>query len=308
MNKQSKIYLAGHEGLVGSAIYRSLIRDGYTNVLTITRSSLDLINQAAVQKFFKSERPEYVIHAAGRIGGIKANITYPAEFLYENMMITGNVIWSAHQNNVKKLIYISCGCSYPTKSEQPIKEEYLLTGVPEPTNEGLTLAKISGIKLCQTIAREYKKNFISCIPANTYGENDHYDEMRSHVISALMQRFHSAKKENLPEVTMWGTGAAHREFIYVDDLADAILFLMNTYDSPEVLNIGGMEEVSMKELAAMIKKIVGYRGVIKYDTTKPDGMLRRSLDSSKIKALGFSAKTSLEEGLKITYEHFLKRV
>ncbi len=304
MEKNAKIYLAGHEGLVGSAILKLLNSKGYRNLILRSKNDLDLTDQNKVNRFFTDNRPDYVIHAAGRVGGIKANMTYPAEFLYENTMIAANVIWSAHKHEVKKLIYISCGCAYPTKSTQPIKEEYLLTGLPEPTNEGFALAKIAGIKLCQTIAKEYNRNFISCIPANTYGENDHYEEMRSHVISALMKRFHDAKVIGLPEVTMWGTGAAKREFIYSGDLAEAALFLMNNYNEPTVINIGGPEEVSMKELAALIKKVVGYKGEIKYDTTKPDGMLRRSLDSSKINKLGFRAKTPLEKGLKKTYDFF----
>lgn len=308
MEPDAKIYLAGHEGLAGSAILKNLKTKGFRNITTASKKHLDLTNQKEVESFFRDKKPDYVIHAAGRVGGIKANVTYPAEFLYENIMIAGNVIWSAYKNNVKKLLYISCGCAYPTKSAQPIKEEYLLTGVPEPTNEGFALAKITGIKLCQTIAKEYKRNFISCIPANTYGENDHYDEMRSHVISALMKRFHEAKIKQLPEVTMWGTGAAVREFIFSEDLAEAVLFLMEKYDDPDLINIGGYEEVAMKELAQIIQKVVGYEGKIKYDTTKPDGMLRRSLDASKIKKLGFRPKTPLKTGLKRSYEFYLKNI
>src|SRR3989344_1073448 len=258
MDKNSRIYIAGHRGLIGSAILRKYKKIGFRNFLVKTRKDLDLMNQRKVEKFFLEEKPEYVIIAAGKIGGIKANMAYPAEFIYENVTVQNNIIWSSFKTNVKKLLYISCGCAYPTNSPQPIKETYLLKNIPEPTNEGFALAKILGIKLCEKINLEYKKNFISCIPANTFGLNDHYDESRSHVISALIKKFHKAKVENLPSVRIWGTGIAKREFIYVDDLADSIYLLMQKYNSAKFINIGGKEEISIKKLAVLIKKIVEY--------------------------------------------------
>ena len=305
MDKNSRIYIAGHRGLIGSAILRKYKKIGFRNFLVKTRKELDLMNQRKVEKFFLEEKPEYVIIAAGKIGGIKANMAYPAEFIYENVTVQNNIIWSSFKTNVKKLLYISCGCAYPTNSPQPIKETYLLKNIPEPTNEGFALAKILGIKLCEKINLEYKKNFISCIPANTFGLNDHYDESRSHVISALIKKFHKAKVENLPSVRIWGTGIAKREFIYVDDLADSIYLLMQKYNSAQFINIGGKEEISIKKLAVLIKKIVEYKGKVIFDTTKPDGMLRRLLDSSKIQSLGFKPKISLREGLRLTYQDYL---
>lgn len=305
MKKKSKIYLAGHKGLVGSAVMRLLKQRGFKNVIVKSRIELDLMNQAQVEKFFAMEKPEYVIHAAGKVGGIKPNITFPTEFLYENLMITSNIIWSAHRHEVKKLLYVSCACSYPTHASQPIKEAYLLTGIPEPTNEGLAIAKIAGIKLCEKIAIQYKKNFTSCIPCNAYGENDHFEEAKSHVISALIKRFHEAKLSGQKEITLWGTGVAKREFIYGDDLAAAILLLMERYDDPSVINIGSGTEVSIKTLAGLIKKTVGYQGKLLFDPTKPDGMLRRFLDSSQIQKLGFTPRMSLEEGLQKSYQYYL---
>lgn len=306
MDKNSKIYIAGYTGLIGSALLRKYRKGGYHNIIVKTHQELNLTNQKKVDTFFKKEQPEYVIIAAAKVGGIKANMTYPVEFMYENLTIQNNLIWSALKHNVKKLLYLSCDCAYPTQSKQPIKEEYLLTGVPEPTNEGFALAKIAGIKLCEKIYIEYGKNFISCIPANTYGVGDHFDEERSHVIPALIKKFHQAKINHLPSVTLWGTGKAQREFIYVDDLSEAIFLLMEKYNnSSQFINIGTGEEISIKDLAFLIKKIVGYKGEIMFDKTKPDGMLRRLLDSSNIKKIGFRPKLSLQEGIKKTYQYFL---
>lgn len=304
IDKKSSLYIAGSSGLIGSALVRKYKKAGFSNLITRSHSELDLLDQRAVEGFFHEEKPEYVIVAAGKIGGIKANIDYPAEYIYENLTIQNNIIWSAFKHNVKKLLYISCGCAYPTHSKQPIKEEYLLTGIPEPTNEGFALAKIAGIKLCEKINKEYGRAFISCIPANSYGEGDAFNEDKSHVISALIKKFHEAKIKQFPSVTLWGTGAAKREFIYVDDLANGIFFLMEEYSEPDVINIGSGEEVSIRQLAGEIAKIVDFRGKILFDTSKPDGMLRRFLDSSKIKKLGFKSSVSLSQGLLKTYDYY----
>lgn len=308
IDKKSRIYITGHTGLIGSTILRKYKNEGYVNLLTKTHQDVNLIDQKQVNKLFEKEKPEYVIMAAARVGGIKANMTYPADFMYENLMIQNNVIWAALQHNVKKLLYISCGCAYPTQSKQPMKEEYILTGVPEPTNEGFAIAKIAGIKLCEKIYQQHSKKFISCIPANTYGENDHFEEEKSHVIPALIKRFHQAKENSAPDVTLWGTGKARREFIYVDDLAHAISFLMKNYDEKDYINIGSGEDVTIAQLAEIIKDIVGYKGKIVYNTTKPDGMTQRILDASKIKNMGFICQTSLKAGIKITYDYFLKKI
>ncbi len=307
INKDAKIYIAGHTGLVGSAIVRTYRKAGYRNLLVKSHRELDLMNQDDVEKFISREKPEYVIVAAAKVGGIKANMTYPFEFMHENLAIQNNLIWSALKHDVKKLLYISCGCAYPTQSKQPIKEECLLTGVPEPTNEGFALAKIVGIKLCEKIYTEYGKDFVSCIPANTYGVGDHFDEERSHVIPALIKRFHQAKINHLPSITLWGTGKAQREFIYIDDLAEAIYLIMEKYSDRKTINIGSGVDVTIGELANLVKKTVGYTGKIVYDTTKPDGMPKRILDSTKIKKLGFRYKISLNKGLEKTYEYFFQR-
>ncbi len=305
MNKQSTLYIPGHTGLIGSALLRHYQSKDYTSLLSKTHAQLDLTNQSHIDAFFKKDRPEYVILAAAKVGGIQPNIQYPFEFLNENVSIAQNVISASLKYNVRKLLYISCGCAYPTTAPYPIKEECLLTGLPEKTNEGFALAKILGIKLCQTINSEYKKNFISCIPANTYGVGDHFDDKRSHVIPALIKRFHNAKVDNLPEVMMWGTGKARREFIYVDDLAEALAYLMKHYNESEVINIGSGEEVSMGELAQLIKEVVGYSGTITYDTSKPDGMMNRILDTSKMDRIGYKPATSLKKGLQKTYTYYL---
>lgn len=308
ISKTSKIYLAGHTGLIGSAVLRELVNQGFKNILVKTRKELDLTNQEIVNAFFRKERPDYVILAAAKVGGIKANITYPADFIYENLAIQNNVVWSSYKYQVKKLIYLACGCAYPTKAKQPIKEESLLTGVPEPTNEGFAIAKIAGIKLCEKISQQYNKLFISCIPANTYGIGDHYDNERSHVISALIKKFHLAKISKLPRVEIWGSGNALREFIYVDDIARAIIILLNKYAEKTFINIGSGEEISIKELASLLKKIIGYQGEIVFDKAKPDGMMRRLLDTSKIRRLGFKPQVSLENGLKKAYSYYLENI
>lgn len=305
MDKAFKTYIAGHTGLVGSAILKKFKKEGFLNLLLKTHQELDLMNKESVDKLFDKEKPEYVIVAAAKVGGIKANMTYPAEFIYENLTIQNNIIWNSLKHKVKKLLYVSCGCAYPTKSKHPIKEEYLLTGLPEETNEGFALAKIAGIKLCQKIYKQYNKKFISCVPANTYGENDHFDEDKSHVITALIKRFHEAKKNRVNSVTLWGTGMARREFIYVDDLAEAIFLLMENYEENKVINIGSGEEISIKKLANIIKKVIGYTGTITFDTSKPDGMLRRTLDSSRIDKMDFRCKTTLLQGIQKTYDYFL---
>lgn len=306
MNKKSSLYIAGHTGLVGQALTRYYLAKGYFSLITQTHKQLDLTQSRLVDTLFKKTNPEYVIIAAARVGGIKPNMTYPYEFLHENLAITTNIINAAITGQVKKLLYISCGCAYPTNAPTPIKEESLLTGIPESTNEGFALAKIAGIKLSQTANRQFKKNFISCIPANTYGVGDHFEDERSHVIPALIKRFHQAKISDAPSVTLWGSGKARREFIYVDDLARGLAFLMDTYNNEEVINIGSGEDVEMGELAQLIKKTVGYEGKISYDTTKPDGMMRRVLDSTKMSELGFKPTIRLQEGLVKTYRYFLE--
>lgn len=306
--KSGKIYIAGHGGLVGSALVRKYLNEGYKKLILKTRKELDLTNQVDVFNFFKTYQPEYVIIAAARVGGILPNMTYPADFMYETVQIQNNILWAALRHKVKKLLYISCGCAYPTKAKQPIKEEYLLTGVPEKTNEGFALAKISGIKLAEKIFVQYKRTFISCIPTNSYGFGDHFGPERSHVIPALIKRFYNSRLNNDSSVTLWGTGSARREFLYVDDLAEALFLLMNSYSEPECINVGSGETVSIKELSQIIKEVVGYTGKILFDRTKPDGMKIRMLDSSKIKKMGFKPSVSLREGIKKTFDYYLSIV
>lgn len=305
MDKNSKIFIAGHKGLVGGAIHRRLLSEGYNNIIVRTRQELDLLSQTQVADFFKKENIEYVFLAAAKVGGIIANRDFPAEFIYENLQIQNNIIHNSYLNGVKKLLFMGSSCIYPKVCPQPIKEEYLLTGALEPTNEPYALAKISGIKMCQAYSRQYGVNFISTMPTSIYGPNDNFNLNCSHVIPALLRRFHEAKLNNLSEVIAWGTGTPLREFLFVDDLADAFIFLMNNYDSNEVINIGTGEEISIKELTEMIKEIVGFPGAINWDTTKPDGTMRKLIDSSKINKLGWKHKTSLKEGIKISYEWFL---
>ena len=306
MEKNAKIYVAGHTGLFGSAIVRALKRAGYTNILTRTHAELDLTDGSAAMTFFEKERPEYVFVAAALVGGIQANDTYMADFAMENLLITCNVLRAAHETGVKKLLYLGSSCIYPRESAQPVKEEYLLTGLPEPTNEGYAIAKIAGVRMCDYYKRQYGDDFVSCIPANVYGENDDLDPQNSHVIPALIQRFHEAKAENRPCVEIWGTGSAEREFMYIDDGADACLYVMEKYEGPGTINIGMGKTTSIRELAEKIRQVVGYEGEIRYDTSKPDGMPRRLLDSTNITELGWKPCISLEDGLEKTYAWFLR--
>jgi GDP-L-fucose synthase len=304
MNKDSKIYIAGHRGLVGGALLRRLEQDGYKNILTRTREELDLLDQVAVRKFFEQEKPTYVINAAARVGGIKANMTYPTEFLFENLQIQNNIIWSAFESGVEKFLFLGSSCIYPRSSPQPMKEEYLLDGKVEPTNEGYALAKIAGIKLCEKIALQHGRTFISCMPTNIYGPGDNFSEESSHVIPGLMRRMHEAKVRGAPEVVIWGSGESRREFLHVDDLSDAIVWLMDNYEDAAFANVGTGVDVSIKELATLIKDVVGFKGTLVFDTTKPDGMPKKLLDVSKLKDLGWSSRTELPHGLKETYEWF----
>ena len=308
MKKDSKIYIAGHAGLVGSAIVKCFKKEGYSNLIFKTKKELNLLDQKAVASFFEEEKPEYAILSAARVGGIKANMTYPADFLYENLQIQNNVIWSAHKNNVKKLLFLGSSCIYPRNCDQPMKEEYFMDGKPEPTNEGYALAKISGIKLCEKIYEQYDQCFISCMPTNIYGQNDNFNIESSHVIPSLIRRFHEAKTNNKEYIKVWGTGIARREFLHVDDLADACLFLMGEYNKKEFLNIGTGVDVGIKELAESIKNIVGFKGEIKWDKTKPDGMPRKLLNVEKLHSLGWSHKIELKEGLEKSYQWFLKNI
>jgi len=305
MQKDAKIYVAGHNGLVGQAIVRRLKSEGYSQIIVRDRAQLDLLDQAKVKDFFLEEKPEYVIDAAARVGGIKANITWPTEFLYENLQIQNNIIWSAFQTDVKKLIFLGSSCIYPQNSPQPMKEEYFLDGKPEPTNEGYTIAKIAGMKLCEKIKLEYRRDFISCVPTNVYGPGASFDSESSHVIPSLIKKFHEAKLANLPEVIIWGSGKNRREFLYVDDLAEAVIWLMNNYDGQDFINVGVGQDISIEELAILIKDIVGYEGKLVFDDSKPGGMAVKLLDVSKLTKLGWQAKTDLRNGLKKTYKSFL---
>lgn len=306
MDINDKIYVAGHNGLVGSSIIRRLEREGYRNIICKSSSELDLRRQDAVEAFFKKERPNYVFLAAAKVGGIIANNTFPAQFIYENIMIEANVLHASYINKVKKLLFLGSSCIYPKLARQPIKEEYLLDGKLEPTNEPYAIAKIAGIKICQSYNRQYGTNFISIMPTNLYGPNDNFDLETSHVLPALIRRFHEAKIHKMGEVMLWGTGKARREFLYVDDLADAALHLMNVYNDSDIVNIGFGEDLTIKELAEIVKKVVGYGGEIVYDSTKPDGTPRKLLDVSKLNNLGWKAKISLMEGIEMTYDWWQK--
>jgi GDP-L-fucose synthase len=306
MDKSSKIYVAGHRGLVGSAIYRRLVADGYTNLLARTSKELDLTRQAEVEDFFEKEKPAYVFLAAAKVGGILANNTYPADFIYRNIMIQTNVIHSSFRHGTQKLLFLGSSCIYPKFSPQPMKEEYLLTGLLEPTNEPYAVAKIAGIKMCQSYNRQHGTNYISVMPTNLYGPFDNFDLETSHVLPALVRKFHEAKMELRPEVTIWGTGTVKREFLYIEDLADACLFLMERYDGSEIVNIGTGEEILISDLAILVKEVVGYQGGIVYDRSKPDGTPRKLLDVSKMDSLGWHAKTGLREGVTKTYEWYVK--
>ena len=302
MNKQDKIYIAGHRGMVGSAILRNLEAAGYSNFVLRTSSELDLRNQQAVADFFEAEKPDYVFLAAAKVGGIIANNTYRADFIYENMMIQSNVIHQAYMHQVKKLLFLGSSCIYPKMAPQPLKEEYLLTGLLEPTNEPYAIAKIAGIKMCDGYRSQYGCNFISVMPTNLYGPNDNYDLNNSHVLPALLRKFITAKNSGAPSVNMWGTGSPKREFLHADDLAAACVYLMNTYDAEGLVNIGVGEDVSILELAQLVQKIVGYNGTIATDPSKPDGTPRKLMDVSKLAALGWKAQISLEEGIQRVYE------
>jgi len=304
MQASDKIYIAGHRGMVGSAIWRRLQKEGYTNLIGRTSAELDLKNQAATQAFFEKERPDFVFLAAARVGGIMANNIYRGEFLYDNLMIQNNVIDAAFRSGVKKLMFLGSSCIYPKLAPQPLKEDYLLTGLLEPTNEPYAIAKIAGIKLCDAYRSQYGCNFISVMPTNLYGANDNYDLNGSHVLPALIRKFHEAKVKNEPTVTLWGTGKPRREFLHADDLADACLFLMQRYDEPGLVNIGVGEDLEIKELALLIRDIAGYKGEIVHDLGKPDGTPRKLMDVSKLHSLGWKASISLEEGLRRVYADF----
>nr|WP_315152593.1 GDP-L-fucose synthase [uncultured Flavobacterium sp.] len=301
MNKQDKIYIAGHRGMVGSAILRNLEGAGYTNFVLRTSSELDLRNQQAVADFFAAEKPDYVFLAAAKVGGIIANNTYRADFIYENMMIQSNVIHQAYAHQVKKLLFLGSSCIYPKLAPQPLKEDYLLTGLLEPTNEPYAIAKIAGIKMCDAYRSQYGCNFISVMPTNLYGPNDNYDLNNSHVLPALLRKFITAKNSGVPTVELWGTGSPKREFLHADDLAAACVYLMQTYEAEGLVNIGIGEDVSILELAQLVQKIVGYTGVIETDPSKPDGTPRKLMDVSKLTALGWKAQISLEEGIQRVY-------
>jgi len=306
MKFDSKIYVAGHRGLVGSALVRRLSELSYNNLVVLTHAELDLTRQRDVEDFFDKERPEYVFLAAAKVGGILANNTYPAEFIYSNIVIQSNVIHSSYLFGVKKLLFLGSSCIYPRDCPQPMKEDYLLSGYLEPTNEPYAIAKIAGIKMCQAYNRQYGANFISVMPTNLYGPNDNFDIQSAHVLPALIRKFHEAKVAGQKDVVVWGTGYPRREFLYVDDLADACIFLMNNYNSSEIINIGIGKDISVKELALMIKEIVDFDGEIVFDTSKPDGTPRKLLDISRLSLLGWQAKTSLKEGIKRTYEWYLQ--
>ncbi|MGN6415909.1 MAG: GDP-L-fucose synthase [Pseudobacter sp.] len=304
MEQSAKIYVAGHRGMVGSAITRKLQQEGFTNLVQRTSSELDLRNQQAVNDFFAKEKPDYVFLAAAKVGGIVANNTYRAEFLYDNIMIQNNVIHAAYVNGVKKLMFLGSSCIYPKMAPQPLKEEYLLTGLLEPTNEPYAIAKIAGIKMCDAYRSQYGCNFISVMPTNLYGENDNYDLKNSHVLPALIRKFHEAKIADAPSVLMWGTGEPKREFLHADDLADACYFLMQHFNEEGFVNIGTGEDLSINELALMVKDIIGYKGRIEHDLTKPDGTPRKLMDVSKLHGLGWKARIGLREGIQKVYEEF----
>ncbi len=305
MDKEAKIYVAGHRGMVGSAIVRRLEKEGYGNLVLKTSSQLDLRNQGQVEQFFSEEKPEYVFLAAAKVGGIVANSKHPADFMYDNMILEMNVIHSAFVNQVKKLMFLGSSCIYPRMAPQPMPESCLLTSSLEQTNEAYALAKISGLKYCEYLNRQYGTDYISVMPTNLYGPNDNYHPEHSHVLPALIRRFHEAKTENKPEVVIWGTGAPLREFLYVDDLADACLFLMNHYSGNETVNLGTGKELSIAGLAELVGRAVGYQGKITFDPSKPDGTPRKLLDVSKLTGLGWTYKTDLEEGIALAYDDFL---
>lgn len=305
LHKSDKIYVAGHRGLVGSAIVRNLKNNGYNNLLLRTSKELNLTNQADVNQFFETEKPDYVFLAAAKVGGIHANDTYPADFIRDNLQIQTNIIDAAYRNKTKKLLFLGSSCIYPKLAPQPMKEEHLLTGELEPTNEWYAIAKIAGIKMCQAYKKQYGFNAISLMPTNLYGPGDNFNLENSHVLPALIRKFHDAKINKLPEVEVWGTGTPRREFLHVEDMADATVFLMNNYDGEQFVNVGVGEDVSIKELAEIVKQVVGFAGELKFDSSKPDGTPRKLLDVTKLNEAGWQAKINLAEGVKTTYQWFL---
>ena len=306
MTTNDKIYVAGHRGMVGSAIVRRLQKDGFTNIVSRTSKELDLRNQQAVADFFVNEKPDLVILAAAKVGGIIANNTYRADFIYENIMIQSNVIHHSYLNGVKKLMFLGSSCIYPKLCQQPIKEEYLLTGTLESTNDAYAIAKISGIKMCQSYNEQYGTNFISVMPTNLYGYNDNYDLNNSHVLPAMIRKFHEAKINNSDKVEIWGDGLPMREFLFVDDLSDACLFLMENYNSSEIVNIGTGEDITIKDLSYLVKEVIGFEGSIYFNTEMPNGTPRKLLDVSKLEKLGWKYKTNLKEGIEKTYIDYVK--
>ena len=308
LEKNAKIYIAGHRGMVGSAIHRKLKSEGFTNYVVRTSAELDLRDQSSVRDFFEQERPEYVFLAAAKVGGIMANNIYRADFLLENLQIQNNVIESAHRAGVKKLMFLGSSCIYPKLAPQPLREDYLLTGLLEPTNEPYAIAKIAGIKLCEAYRSQYGSHFISVMPTNLYGPNDNYDLNNSHVLPAMIRKFHEAKVEDKPFVELWGTGSPRREFLHADDLADACYFLMQHYDESELINIGVGEDVTIKALAELIQQVVGYEGKIHWNTDKPDGTPRKLMDVGKLHGLGWKHRIGIEEGIRATYQDFLKKI
>ena len=308
MKKSSKIYIAGHTGLVGSSIVRLLQKKGYNNLILRTKEELDLCNQLAVKKFFEQEKPEYVFLSAAKVGGIVANQTYPADFIYSNLQIQNNIIHNAHLSKVKKLLFLGSSCIYPRDCPQPIKEEYLLSGPLESTNKAYAIAKIAGIIECQSYNKQFGTNFISVMPTNLYGINDNFDLQNSHVLPAMIRKFHEAKTQNLKEVVLWGTGKVKREFLHADDLADACFFLMQKYNDSDIVNIGTGVDVTIKDLANLIKKSIKYEGKIIWDKTKPDGTPQKLLDVTKITRLGWGPKTTLHEGIQRTYEWYCQNM
>jgi len=306
MEKNAKIYVAGHRGLVGSAIVRKLQSEGYNNLILRPHKELDLLSQKDVVEFFEKERPEYVFQAAAKVGGIYANATEKADFIYQNIEIQNNIIHSAYINKVKKLLFLGSSCIYPKMALQPIKEEYLLTGPLEETNDAYAIAKISGLMMCRFFREQYGVDFISAMPTNLYGYNDNFDLKTSHVLPALIRKFHIAKTNNDKKVVIWGTGSPLREFLFVEDIADALLYLMNNYSESSHINVGTGEDISIKDLALLIKDIVGFNGELEFDTSKPDGTPRKLLDVSKLKNIGWKPRYSLKEGIKLTYKWFLE--
>lgn len=305
MNKNSRIYVAGHRGLVGSAIWRELQRQGFTNLIGRTRSEVNLLDTAAVQKFFAETKPEFVFYAAAKVGGIHANNTQPAAFIFENLEIQNNLIHTAYQHGVQKALFLGSSCIYPKLAPQPLKEESLLTGPLEPTNEWYAIAKIAGIKLCQAYRRQYGCDFISAMPTNMYGPNDNYDLQTSHVLPALIRKFHDAKINSAATVTCWGSGTPLREFLYADDLAGACVFLMENYSEEQFINVGSGSEITIRELSELVKRIVGFPGEIVWDSSKPDGTPRKLMDSSRLFALGWKPKVNLKAGIRLAYDDFL---